>query len=106
MAFNPLPQTWLTGLTDDGTTLSLPISSIPQLTAPEADSVTGDIRKVVFALMELLYSKWNALVLADRPKQMTFSKSVYTDVATGIVTNTYTVTCKTSVSVQEVIAET
>lgn len=105
MAFNPLPQSWLENLTDDGTDISVPLATFPELTAAEADSVTGDIRKVVYAICEKLWSRWNALALADRPTKMTLAKSSSVDAGTGVITNVYTFTFKNSITAQDVAAE-
>ena len=104
MAFNPLPQSWFNGLTDGSTTclitdMVIPISTFPEMTAPEIDSVTGDIRKMIFAIMEKCWVKWTSIAIADRPNKMTFSKNVYTDTNTGLSTQTYTVTLITAVTV-------
>lgn len=105
MAFNPLPQTWFTGLTDDGTDLTIPIASIPELTAAEIDSATGDIRKMLYAIAELAWTKWSALPTVDRPTKMTLSKSASVNATTGLVTNTYTFTFVNAIVGQDVSAE-
>lgn len=110
MAFNPLPQTWFTGLTDGATTclatdMVIPIGTFPELTAPEIDSVTGDVRKFLYAVCEKAWSVWNALATADRPTKMTLTKSSSVDATTGIVTNVYTYTFKNSITAQDVAPE-
>ena len=105
MAFNPLPQPWFAGLTDDATTLSIPIASIPELTAAEIDATTGDIRKFLYALSEQAWTVWNTLATADKPGKMTIYKSTSTNAATAITTHTYTLTFRNSVSAQDVADE-
>ena len=110
MAFNPLPQTWFPGLTDSETTklvtdLSIPIATFPELTAAEIDSVTGDVRKFLYAICEKAWSRWNALLTADRPTKMTITKSSSVDATSGIVTNVYTFTFKNSITAQDVANE-
>lgn len=70
MAFNPAPNTWIASWSEDGTNISVPIASFPQLTAVEADGATGDIRKVVYAILHKLHAEWDGKAEADRPKQM------------------------------------
>lgn len=110
MAFNPLPQTWFAGLTDGATTclatdMVIPIGTFPEMTAAEIDSVTGDIRKMLYAICEKAWSVWNALLTADRPNKMTITKSSSVDATTGIVTNVYTFTFKNSITAQDVAVE-
>jgi len=110
MAFNPLPQSWFTGLTDGSTSCNasdmvIPISTFPELTAAEIDSSTGDIRKMLFAICEKCWSVWNALAMADKPSRMTLAKSSSINTSTGITTSTYTFTFQTVTSAQEVAAE-
>jgi sugar/nucleoside kinase (ribokinase family) len=77
----------------------------PELTAAEADASTGDLRKVIWALMQQIWTWWNGTASADRPAKVTVSKSSSTNTETGVVTNTFVVVCYTSVSAQEVVAE-
>lgn len=105
MAFNPLPQTWFAGLTDDGTDITLPIASIPELSAAEIDAATGDIRKMLYAITELAWTKWNALPTADRPAKMTINKSASVNATTGLVTNTYVFTFVNAITGQDVATE-
>lgn len=76
-----------------------------ELTDTEAAETTGDVRKVIFAIMEQLFTKYNSLATADRPTKMTFQKSTAVNNTTGVVTNTYTVRIMTSIVTQEVVAE-
>ena len=109
MAFVKAPNTWIANWAVNSSNIVVPIASFPELAAApstdEADGATGDIRRVVFALMEKLYSAWNALDAADRPTKMTIAKSVSPNVSTGVNTNTYTIRVYTAISAQEVEAE-
>ena len=98
MAFNPLPQTWIPNWTSDGTNITVPIASFPQMTAAEASTSTGDIRKVMFAIVDQLVNAYNAKALADRPAKMIPYRTSTTDNITGEVTNTYVQTFKLTVS--------
>ncbi|MCX7010382.1 MAG: hypothetical protein NTY53_24605 [Kiritimatiellaeota bacterium] len=102
MAFDKKPSTWIPNWTEDGTDISVPIASFPELTSVEADGTTGDIRKVLFAMLEELYQKWLATAAADRPSKMTITKSSNLNAATGVVTNVYTVRFSNDIVAQEV----
>lgn len=101
-----LPPAWFTGWTSDGTDITLPISSMPELVATEAAAtVTGDIRKVMYAILENMWVKWNAVAIADRPTKMVLTKSSSVDAATGIITTAYTYTFKNTITAQDVANE-
>lgn len=78
---------------------------LAQLTDVEANATTGDWRKIVFAIMEQLNVNWQAMAVEDRPAKVNIYKSSILDANTGIVTNTYTVTCTNEVSAQDVVDE-
>ena len=108
--WNPLPQSWFTGLTSGATVCAatdvvVPIATFPELVAAEIDPVTGDVRKFLYAVCEKAWTKWNSLLTADRPNKMTITKSSSVDATTGIVTNVYTFTFKNSITAQDVAAE-
>ena len=105
MAFSAVPNTWIDSWSEDGTTISVPIASFPELTAAEADGTTGDIRKIVWAIMQKLYNEFNGRATADRPTKMNITKSSSINTTTGVVTNTFNVTLYTEIATQEVPAE-
>lgn len=105
MAFDPKPTTWLPSWASDGTAITLPIASIPNLTAGEANATTGDIRKVLFHLFEKLLADWNATAVADRPGKLVMLKSAQFDQAANQITDTYTFVIVTDVGTTEVAAE-
>lgn len=105
MAFDKLPDSWISGLTEDGTDMTIPLASIAELTAAEADTVTGDIRKVWFALCKHMQDTWLATASADRPSKMTFSKSVSESPTTGKQTQAFTVQFVTDITGIEVADE-
>lgn len=105
MAFDPTPTAWIASWSEDGTNITVPIASFPELTAAEADAATGDIRKIVWAIMQKLYNSYNATASADRPTRWTMSKSASINTTTGIVTNNFTVTVQTAIATQEVSDE-
>lgn len=92
MAFNPSNSHWIPSYTSDGTNISIPIASFPGLTAGEAHTTTGDIRKLLYSICEELNTKWNAEAAADRPGKWTFVKGQSLNPATGQITVTYNFT--------------
>lgn len=105
MAFDPLPPAWMDSWSEDGTTISVPIASFPEMTAAEADATTGDIRKVLFAMCEKLWVEWSSRATADLPAKMTISRSSTVNEATDAITKRYTFTFVTEAATTEVVAE-
>jgi len=56
MAQDLKPSTWIPSWSEDGTDVTFPIASIPELTAAEADGATGDMRKCIYSNDE-----WDAI---------------------------------------------
>jgi hypothetical protein len=76
MPFSADPNTLLgAGYSADGTTLTFTIANFPQLTSAEADAATGDVRKVLFALLDQIAVNFAALPAADKPVKMTIQKA-------------------------------
>ena len=102
MAFDKTPSVWILGWSEDGTNITVPIASFPELTAVEADGTSGDIRKILFALMEKLISAWNSTPIADRPAKMNIFRSTNVNDQTGVVTKQFSLIFNTVISGQEV----
>jgi hypothetical protein len=102
---NQLPTAWFANWTSDGTDVTLPIASVPELTAAEADVTTGDIRKIMYAILERCWVKWNSLAIADRSTKMVLTKSSSVEAATGIITTVFTYTFKNTITAQDVADE-
>lgn len=105
MAFDAKPNTWIPNWSEDGTNISVPIATFPKMTAAEADATAGDIRKVLFAIVDQLYDAWNNTAAADRPAKMVMTKTKAVDVATNLVTSIYQFRFTTEISEEEVVAE-
>ena len=123
MAFEKRPQSHITGLvivaasgavpaSPTGDWLLIPRSSIPQLTTAECDATTpstpettGDIRKVAFALQDMLYQVYANMAVADRPVNWKSYRSPGTEDDDGNATRSYTNQFEISVSAVEVKAE-
>jgi hypothetical protein len=91
MAYTQAPSDWITDWSEDGSDITVPIASFPELTEAEADGTTGDIREVVYAFLEAIRVKYLATATADRPTKMTVNRSTFVDESTGVVTRTYSV---------------
>lgn len=108
MAINRAPATWWPSWSEDGTTISVPIASFPEMTAAEADGTTGDICNVLYAMLHKTYAKYVSLATADKPTTMGVYKNVAENATTGKQTVTFTVQFVTSIAAgsQNVDAET
>lgn len=116
MAFDPLPQSHITGLdivsggstvpgTDTDKYLLIPRTSIPELDEAECDEVTGDIRKVALALEDMLFNVYNGMDAADRPANWRHSRSTSPNDAAGTSTRSYYATFVTTFPSVEVADE-
>lgn len=107
MAFNPAPTLFFgTSYSENGTTLSIPISAIPELTAAEADAATGDSRKMIWAIIDRLCTVYNNMATADRPSKMRLQRTYgQVDPATGNFTANYALTFNLTASGLEMADE-
>jgi hypothetical protein len=106
MAFDPKPSTWIPDWSEDGTDITVPIASFPEMSAVEADATTGDIRKVLFAICAKLHAQWIATPSANHPNRMTISKRSSVNTTTGITTQYFQFQFDTMTTAEEVAAET
>lgn len=105
MAFSKTPTDWIASWSEDGTNITVPIASFAELTAAEADASTGDIRKIMFAILECIWTEYNSLPTADRPTKMVIQKSATINTVYNKITNKYIFTIETDLGTQEVRAE-
>ena len=96
MAFNPLPTNLISSWSENGTNVTFPIASLPELTAAEADAVTGDSRKIIYAFLEEFYQWYEALPTADKPTRITISRGTNVETSPGLFTRTYSFQVVTS----------
>ena len=89
MAFDDTPTTWIANYSSNGTDMTLPIASFSELDASEANTTTGDIRQILFALTEEFYQAYNDTAVADRPGKMRIFRTSTTNESTGVVTRSY-----------------
>jgi hypothetical protein len=105
MAFNKALSNWFPGFSSDGTNISIPIASFPQLAAAEVDASTGDMRKFLWAFLDFFRGKWIGTAQADRPSKVAFSSGSTIDQTTLETVWTYTITVRTTTSALEVTDE-
>ena len=77
----------------------------PSITDAEADAVTGDSRRILFGLLQDMYTRFNAIDAADRPTKMTFLRSTSVNDVTQQGTVTFTLRFTTDDVVTEVADE-
>ena len=75
MAFDKAPSSLFTGLSEDGTDLTIPIASITDLTDTEADGTTGDWRALMLRIVDHVYAYYGALATADKPAKFTIART-------------------------------
>jgi hypothetical protein len=93
MAFNPAPSGWFPGLTASSTALTIPYSSLNNLTQANADPSTGDVRAIIYSICEAFSDKWSTTDSEDRPSQTTIvtSQSISSSQGEDFVTKNYTI---------------
>lgn len=105
MSFIATPTGWFPAWSEDGTMITVPISSFPELSEAEADGSTGDIRKIMFAICQQAYAKYVALPTSDRPVKMVVTKNSTLDSATNVLTSTFTFKFLNEILSQDVAPE-
>ena len=106
MAANTVPTAWIANWSANADTITIPIASFTELTANEANATTGDIRKIMYAVNEQLWTAWSALAAANRTTKMTMTKSSSSNATTSVLTHVYTWTFNNTVTTQDVANET
>lgn len=104
MAFTKTPTDWLPSWAEDGTDITVPIASLTGLTAATADAVTGDIRKILYSILDTAWGKWASLAAADRSAQMVLRKESFTQ-SDGTIKHTFITEFVTAASGQAVVDE-
>lgn len=97
MAFDAKPSTWLgAGYDSDSGAHTITANTndaasnktFPELTDVEADPTTGDVRKLMYAILNQFYASWAATAAADRPTKMNLVRST-SENTTGDIVRTY-----------------
>ena len=86
MAFVKTPTSWIPGIAYDasgGGKLTIPLSSLPELTQNEITGSAADIRKIYFAVCEALHKAFADKPSADRPAYMIAGKT-YSPLGSGL----------------------
>lgn len=105
MAFVKTPTTWIDNWSYSAPNITVPLATFPEMSADDAHTSTGDIRKIVFAIMEKLWLEWVATATADRPGKWTMTKSASVNTTTGITTVQYVNTFSILTTAQDVADE-
>ena len=106
MAFNTAPTNLLgAGYVGNSTAASLAIANFSNLTSAEANTTTGDSRKILFALLEGVATNYEALVAAGTaPAKLTIHRGY--GAVNGLKTSvTYNITFNLDVAGLEVSIE-
>lgn len=111
MAFNKAPSNWLgagytlnTNVVGFNTNDAATNKTLTQLTNTEANASTGDIREVMFAMLEAFYQAYIAKDNADRPSKLSISRNG-TTTSTGNINYTYNVQVEVSPTAVNVTPE-
>lgn len=92
MAFDKTPTTTFASYQYADSEVQIPIAALPELTADEANATTGDIREIIYSIVEKAYQAQQALDAADRSARLTIRRSTSINQDTDAVTRTYTLT--------------
>lgn len=109
MAFNPYPTGYfpninVTGVIAGVTGVFIPYADLESFNYSVATASSGDIRQLVYSLIEPVADEYLSLATADKPTQMTVSRtaSVPSD---NVLRKTYTFTMNLSFSGLSVVPE-
>ena len=105
MGWSASPSNYFSAWSFSEPDITLPRTCVPNLNEEACDPTDGDIRKVMFTLLEQVYSTWYALPTADRSTKMTVSRSQSINQTTSYVTRSYTYTFVLEPTVMEVVGE-
>jgi len=83
----------------------IPLTSLPDLTAAEADEAAGDGRKVAFELQKELFEQYTALADAAKPAKMSMTRGTPTGINSTTVRQTYTASFDLDITSSDVTAE-
>lgn len=106
MAANLVPSSWFASWAEDGTNITVPIATFLGLTAADADGTTGDIRQIVYSIMETIANgKLVNLNNNTMPANLDITSAATFDGDTNTITKVYTVTVKTEVATVTILDE-
>lgn len=93
---NVIPTTLFPGYTSDGTNITIPITSLSNLSAAEADAATGDGRALVYGILDTVEKNVSALAPGAQPTKMSNVRGAVQNISSGsgkiVVRETFTTT--------------
>ena len=102
LTYSELPTAWIASWSEDGTNVTFPIASVPELSAAEADAATGDFRRVWYAICKQIADEYEELPVVERPAKMRVFSSASIDPNTNTVSRSFTMQFDTDVLTEEV----
>jgi len=84
----------------------IPIAALPELTAAEANATTGDVRDVVYAIVDKAYDQYVAYAaLTNAPTKMVISRTASINSLTSTISYTYSFSFTVNLIPGEVVNE-
>lgn len=77
----------------------------PSVSDAEANATTGDFRRILYGLLQDMYTRWMALLPQDRPTKMTYTRNTSPNDATQSAVVTFTLRFTTDDVISEVADE-
>lgn len=105
-AFNGAVTNWVSNWSEDGTNVTVAIASFPELSAAEADATTGDIRDVMYAVVDKFYDEYvSKSASTNQPTRVTIARSSSVNPTGTDIVYTYTFKFTVSLTPGEVADE-
>lgn len=105
MAFTKLPTSWISSWAEDGAVASFNMADLLQeLTAVEADAVSGDWRDCFYSLLDHTYQYYKSLPDVDKPVQLSIQRATQKN-SDSVLKLTYTVEIYATIAATNVKAE-
>jgi hypothetical protein len=92
MAFNGTPTLMWPGYSSNGTTISINIADLPGLSVADANTLTGDWRAIMLAIISKAYTYYTGLPTADKPAAFVSRAPTIQPVTAGDLINTFKMT--------------
>lgn len=100
------PEQIFPGFSSDGNHITIPLSSLPGLSAVEANGATGDIVEVLRIINETAYTQLKPLSDSNKPNNLTFDKSAPRGKGVDTFTQEYSWTFSLKINPQQLELET
>lgn len=112
MPFNPIPSNWLgagytltTNVAGFNTNDATSNKLLTKLTTAEANASSGDIREIIFSMIESFYQAWISKAEADRPTKLNITRNGNA-LPNGNINYTYTFQLEVATTSLNVASET